>query len=604
MKQRILLIIKFWLFFVTVFVLQKPVFMLLHPTTGLSFLNYLQVIRSGLTMDFATAGYLTVLPALLLTVSVFIRGKWIDSFLKIYSGIVIVLVSLIIVADINLFGHWNSHIDSTALFYLKSPSDATSSITFGMLFFCIIVVAGLSYLLIKGMKRYILNIAADLYPRGKKILQGATHLLLIGLLALAIRGGWGTSTMNVGHAYFSTNVFLNQSAVNPCFNLFYSLTHVNNIEYKYLKKEEAVKIAVSLTRPVNDVNTAQLLNTKRPNIVVIVLESFSGVVVEKLGGIKGITPRFDKMADEGIFFTNYYANGFRTDRGLLSILSGMPSLPTTTLLVHPEKLNHLPSISGSLKKHGYDIQFLYGGDVNFANMRQHFICSGFDKILSDESFPASASRSRWGLRDHELFNRLENEISTEPKQPFMKMALTLSSHEPFDVPFQKFEDRYLNAIAYTDSCLGHFIDDLKKSPAWKNTLVIMLPDHNALYPATLLNSSPKRFRIPMLWMGGAIKQPMRIDTLASQTDLAATLLGQMDIPAREFTFSHNFMQKNSPKYAFYTFSGGFGLVTPESQVSFDCNSNGIISGRGRNITKAKREGQALLQYLLYDFNRR
>ena len=578
--------------------------MLLHPTSGISFANYLRVIRSGLTMDFATAGYMTVMPALLITISLFIKGKWIDSAIKIYSGIIISLVTLIIVADINLFGHWNSHIDSTALFYLLSPSDAASSITYGILLFCVVMVVGVSWLLIRGIKRYVLNASINQFSRGKKLLQSGAHLFLMALIFLAIRGGWGTSAMNVGHAYFSANVFLNQSAVNPCFNLFYSLTHVNKIEYKYLNKQEAEKIAISLSQSDKQEPTAQLLNTKRPNIVLIVIESFSGIVVEKLGGIKGITPRFNQMADEGIFFTNYYANGFRTDRGLLAILSGMPSLPTTTLLVHPAKLNRLPSISGSLRKQGYDLQLLYGGDVNFANMRQHFYCSGFENMISDPSFPAKASRSRWGIRDHELLNRLGNEIASQKKQPFMKMALTLSSHEPFDVPFQKYEDKYLNAIAYTDSCLGNFIDNLKKSPAWKNTLVIMLPDHDALYPATMLNSAPERYRIPMLWMGGAIKRPMHIDTLAAQTDLAATLLGQMDIPAKEFTFSRNFMQKSSPKYAFYTFSSGFGLVTPESKVSFDCNSNGLISGKGKNITKAKKEGQALLQYLLYDFNRR
>lgn len=566
--------------------------------------DYLQVIWSGLAMDFTTAGYFTILPALLISISLYIKGKWIDKFLNIYTGIVLVLISILLISDINLYRHWNSHIDSMALFYLKSPGNAVSSISYGMIIFSVSISALLSYLLYHRFRKILINPPVSEYNRSSKILKSVLHLFMIGLLFLAIRGGWGTSTMNVGRAYFSSNIFLNQSAVNPCFNLFYSLTHVNNIEYKYLKKEEAEKIAITLTRPVQEANTAQLLNTKQPNIVLIVLESFSGVVVEKLGGLKGIMPRFNQLADEGIFFTNYYANGFRTDRGLLAILSGMPSLPTTTLLVHPSKLNRLPSISGSLKKQGYDLQFLYGGDVNFANMRQHFICSGFENILSDESFPASASRSRWGLRDHELLKRLEKEISTEQKQPFMKMALTLSSHEPFDVPMQKFEDKYLNSIAYTDSCLGHFIDNLKKSPVWKNTLVIMLPDHNALYPETLSNSAPKRYRIPMLWMGGAIKQPMRIDTLASQTDLAATLLAQMGIPTGEFTFSRNLMQKNSPKYAFYTFSSGFGLVTPESQVSFDCNSNGIISGRGKNIAKAEKEGKALLQYLLYDFNRR
>ena len=162
--------------------------------------------------------------------------------------------------------------------------------------------------------------------------------------------------------------------------------------------------------------------------------------MESLGGIPGVMPNLEKIASEGILFTNFYANSFRTDRGLTSILSGYPAQPTASIMKYPAKSQSLPGISKSLRKAGYDTQFLYGGDADFTNMRSYFISMGMDNIVCDRDFPLSQRLSKWGVPDDVTFEKFYSLIKEQSREPFMKMFLTLSSHEPFDVPMNRLED--------------------------------------------------------------------------------------------------------------------------------------------------------------------
>ena len=606
MKQRILFILKYYLFFVAGFVLQKPFFMLYHHKPEVGFTDALAVMWNGLAMDLTTAGYMTLLPLLAVWVSPWLGGRWIDRFLRIYSGIVLGLIALILVSDLVLFEYWGSHIDNTALFYLKSPVDAAASVSYWVILLAFLMIVLLASFLFVLLRKSVLKSVVSSFSTEKNGKQSLWFVLLLVLLSVTIRGGVGVSTMNIGRAYFSGNMFLNQSAINPAFNLFYSLSHQEkeDIHYNFLSDENAKAAFATLHEDSTDTEYPRLLNTTRPNIILIVLESFSAKVIAPLGGLPDVTPNMNRLSSEGIFFTNFKANSFRTDRGLISLLSGTPSLPTTPLMKFPTKLNRLPSISGSLKQQGYDLSMLYGGDINFANMRQYFVCSGFENIASEENFPITDRLTKWGAPDHITFPYLYESIRKQQKQPFMKMFLTLSSHEPFDVPTRKFDVPYLNAIHYTDSCLGHFIDQLKKLPVWKNTLVILMPDHSVLFPKTMQNQDPERYRIPMLWLGGAIRQPMKIDTLAAQSDLAATLLAQMDVQAKGFKFSRNFLKKSTPKCAYFSYINGFGFLTKGNAYVYDCGANQTILKEGNCAHENEIKGKAYIQMLLKDFNGR
>jgi len=250
---------------------------------------------------------------------------------------------------------------------------------------------------------------------------------------------------------------------------------------------------------------------------------------------------------------------------------------------------------------------LYGGDINFTNMQSYFYSSGYSKITADRDFPLSSRLSKWGANDDITFSHLYEDIKQRPVdgKPWLSTFLTLSSHEPFEVPFHHLEHPYLNSVAFTDSCIGNFIDTFKELPAWKNTVVIFVSDHGYRYPENMQEYGPLRFHIPMLWLGGAIAEPKVIDTYANQTDLAATLLNQMGLPTDEFSFSKDILNPCVPHYAFYTFNNGFGFIDESGVSVYDNEGNKILVEEPESGNETRLEkGKVLLQTLYDDLGNR
>lgn len=428
---------------------------------------------------------------------------------------------------------------------------------------------------------------------------------------IPIRGGVTTSTANVGMVYFSDNQLLDHSAINPCFSLFSSISKQENFaeQFDFFPEEERAAIMQDLRAEqiaTSDSMHLELLNTTRPNILLIILESFSANTVEATGGTADVTPNLNRLSKEGVLFTNMYANSFRTDRGLVAILNGYLAQPTTSIMKYPAKTQTLPALARSLEQEGYVSDVLYGGDINFTNMHSYFFGSGYSRITCDKDFPIMDRLSKWGVNDDVTFRHLfEVMKKRKADEHWMTTFLTLSSHEPFDVPYHRLEHPYLNSIAFTDSCLGNFIDKLQTLPVWKNLLVIMVADHGFRYPENLKEYEPSRFHIPMLWLGGAVRRPEVIDACCNQTDIVATLLGQMGIPRDEYVFSKDILTRYTPKYAFYTFKNGFGMVDSTDYVVYDNESNRVLLESNPAISSDKlRKGKALLQTLYDDLGSR
>lgn len=448
---------------------------------------------------------------------------------------------------------------------------------------------------------------------------GSTFAILLagGILFIPIRGGVTTSTANVGMVYFSQNQFLNHSAINPCFSLIASLSKQQDFasQFDFYPEEKRKALFDTLIQaqdslcPGDSIPTepVKLLTTTRPNILIIIMESFTANAIEAVGGEPGITPNLNRLSKEGVLFTNLYANSFRTDRGLVSVLNGYLAQPTTSIMKYPVKSQTLPSIAKSLNKEGYTADMLYGGDINFTNMQSYFYSSGYSKITADRDFPLSSRLSKWGANDDITFSHLYEDIKQRPVdgKPWLSTFLTLSSHEPFEVPFHHLEHPYLNSVAFTDSCIGNFIDTFKELPAWKNTVVIFVSDHGYRYPENMQEYGPLRFHIPMLWLGGAIAEPKVIDTYANQTDLAATLLNQMGLPTDEFSFSKDILNPCVPHYAFYTFNNGFGFIDESGVSVYDNEGNKILVEEPESGNETRLEkGKVLLQTLYDDLGNR
>ena len=607
MKKRILFILAVFVAWLPVFAIQKPVFMFYHHALaeGCSFSDLLLVILNGLKLDCTVSGYFTAVPLLCTLVSVWLPGRWIKKVLTGYFGVVAVIVSAVFAVDIALYSYWGFRLDATIFFYLQSPKDAMASVPIGLFIIQFIVFLLYAYGIYWFFKRLIIPLAPETIVK-KRIIGSILILLSGGILFIPIRGGVTTSTANVGMVYFSQNQFLNHSAINPTFSLMASFSKQQDFstQFQVFPEEKREAIFNSIYQPNDTIKTEkiELLTTKRPHILVILLESFSANAIEVTGGEADITPHFNRLSKEGILFTNMYANSFRTDRGIVSVLNGYLAQPTTSIMKYPAKSQTLPSIARSLTNEGYKADMLYGGDINFTNMQSYFFSSGYSKITADRDFPLSSRLSKWGANDDVTFNWLYQYMEERPNEtPWLSTFLTLSSHEPFEVPFHKLDNPYLNSVAFTDSCLGLFIDKMKQLPVWENLLVVMVSDHGYKYPSNVQEFEPQRYHIPMLWLGGAIKEPQIINTIACQTDLAKTLLNQLNVPTGDFIFSKDILDPAIPHYAFYTFNNGFGMIDSTGISVYDNEGEKVLlDGNELRIEK----GKALLQTLYKDMGNR
>lgn len=605
MKKRIIYLIILFLTFIGIFALQKPLFMWYNQTEALSWVDISSVIVHGLSLDASTAGYLTAVPLLVILVSVWGKQVALRKWMAPYLIIVSILLSVIFIADMALYTFWGFKLDATVFNYLDSPSEALASVSVGYLLVRIVGILTVA-ILMAGLLLWITP--KKLKTVNHRIWTSLIILLMGGGMFVIIRGGVTESTANIGQVYFSERQFLNHSAINPCFSLLSSASKTEKFEdmFDFFPEQERASIFQDLYPIANDSTVIRLLNTTRPNILIILMEGFGSTMIESQGGASGASPNIDRLRKEGIFFPHLYANSYRTDRGTVSALSGYPGLPKTSVMKIPSKSRTLPAIAQSLGKVGYETDFLYGGDINFTNMKSYLLGTGFQRVTADTDFTMQErTTNAWGVNDDITFDYLYDVLAqrTDTTQRWHTTFLTLSSHEPFEVPFDRFkEDKKLNSFAYTDDCLGKFIERIKTLPLWEKLLIICLPDHGIAYKES---PEEERFHIPMLWLGGAIKAPMEVELIANQTDLAATLLGQMDLPYEEFIFSRNIFGKHyTYPFAFYTFNNGLAFRDSTGITVFDNDALMTTLDTPTPNEQRLKNGQAILQTVMDDLGKR
>lgn len=631
MKQ-IIWFVKTYATFVVLFVLQKPLFLFLEKGSATQpvdniFTELPAVIWHGLPLDLSMAGYLSVIPGFLSIAVVWLKRDLVKPIMNIYFIIASLFITCSFLLNASLYPYWKYPLDSTPLFYFfTSPADAIASVSIWQVILSIVILIVLTVgvwftLRMRGEKRQQYSRYSYGYGgfcSGKRNRfddfdrhRGRTSiilLLLTGLLFLPIRGGITVSTMNTGQAYFSQNAYLNHSAVNPLFSLLESITHQEDFasQYRFMKDKEADKIFATMTST-SDENTYPLLNEATfkkgtPDILIVIMESFASDIMPSMGSYKDVAVCLDSIAQQSILFTRFYANSFRTDRGMVSILSGYPAQPTTSIMRYPRKTSQLPSIARNLVKYkNYKTTYYYGGDADFCNMRSYLVSQGYQHIISDANFPIEDKLSKWGVPDHILAAKMMEDIKAQQneKRPMLRILQTSSSHEPFEVPYHRLKDKRLNAFAYTDSVMGAIVREYRKLPRWKNTLIVFVPDHVGGYKENLNDHDRSRYQIPLILAGGAISRPMKVGIIGSQHDIAATLLGQLGVEHREFTFSKNMMSDATPKFAFFAVNDAFGIVSEENSLIYDNRAKRIVYDKGEKGFNLKR-GQAYLQKLYDD----
>lgn len=599
--------VEVYLIFVAFFLLQKLLFIGVYGKIigNIGIADLLNVLRHGLSIDFSIAGYLSVLPGLAIIVENIKASLWLYRAQKIYFGTVALLLSAITVLDLALYDYWGFRLDTTPLFYFStSPMAAIASIEWWQFLAGPIAIGLIAFAIYKSFSLTVMTIKPDSNHRKRTIV--IMSLLTIALF-IPIRGGVTVSTMNLSRAYFSQNQRLNHAAINPAFSLMYSATHQTNFgkQYRFMTTNEAAIAMEELNSQNEKTDSSAISINSRPDIYLIILESFSAHLMKSLGG-ENIAENLDSLGREGILFSNFYANSFRTDRALPAILSGFPSQPSTSIMKFVEKAEKLPGIANVLKKSGYEPAYYYGGDINFTNMKAFLVNSGFNNIICDNDFKLSDRLSKWGAPDHLVFQRAMEDAESRSRQNVTKPCFTViqtsSSHEPFDVPYSNpayINEPQKNAFAYTDSCLMDFVDDMRKQPRFDNTLIVIVPDHLGAWPKNL--SDPiARHHVPLVFVGGALPVCNKVVTTpGSQIDIAATLLGMLGIDHSMFEFSKDLFDNGQPHYGIFTESSLIGLVTPMDTAIVNTDAGSVIKSTGQNPEKSVIQSRAYLQ-TLYD----
>ncbi|MBQ8050621.1 MAG: LTA synthase family protein [Bacteroidaceae bacterium] len=545
MKKADKYILSLLLLLIVIFLLGKMAFMFyngdIHAVTGGELLG---VLAHGLLLDVRTAALLLLFPAACVCL-IRHRLRWV---LVPYFCLLGFVVGTIVVADMVMYEFWEFKLCAVHLAYAASPEGTTNSVSTTFLLTRVLTVA--AFILLVAVP------AIRLTPKG--FARGRQHWLFILLAILAIL------PVGVGSCYHRGPLFLSHAATNPVYRFATSFADT--------RRYSSVPADVSTAFRTSDEVTDSLLRTDRPNVLFVMMESFGGKFVRELGGLPDVAPQLSRLIPEGIFWDQYYSSSFRTDRGTVCAYSGWLGYPTISPMKEVGMHPRLSSLPQPLRQNGYQTGYMYAGAMTNMGKMRYLADASFETLFDETYFTPDELNSSWGANDSTSAMKMFHTIAeVRPEAQWMMVWQTISSHEPWDVPYQRLPDKRLNAFAYTDHCLGQLIDSLKTLPVWDNLLVIVIPDHGFLYEQTY--DDAEFFHSPMLWLGGAVREPRRISVLMNQSDIAATLLAQMQLPHDQFPWSRNVLAPDYEPFVYCTYPAGLLYKDPSGETLYDLTAN-------------------------------
>ena len=608
MLSRLKFLLGYFLSWVLIFEMFRLVFLLYHfdATQQLTFSTIMGTFFYGLRMDLSTAAYVTLPVCLFSLASLFVSFFRKRTIYIAYTALILFLVVLIVSADLEVYKQWAFRIDATPLKYLNSPKEAWASISHLPIFLILLILVIFYALLFRGFKTVINKLVVFLSKPIHWALGIVSIFVFVALLVVALRGGLQLAPINQSSVYFSNENFANQSAINASWNFLHSVLNKSGLDdnpYEYFAAADAKRAVDSLYKAGGQAPI--VLTTQSPNIILIIWESFTDKATHlTIDGVE-VTPGFNQLKKEGLYFDQLYASGDRTDKGLSAILSGYPALPKTSIIRTPNKAAKLDVLPSVLKEKAYKIPFFYGGEPEFANIKSYLLHAGFNPLIQVSDFKKKDLNSKWGAHDGVVADRVTQYLDTV-KAPFFTTWLTLSSHEPFEVPgtpaFKGTDHtaQFLSSLHYTDGIITNFIQKAKQQDWWNNTLIVIIADHGHPLPET--QKRIDNFKVPMLWLGGALKDTGKVhNKVMNQTDLAATLAYQLGLQKVSFPFSKNAFDSTSRPWSFFSFNNGFGWVEPSGYVLFDHVGKQVIEKGGTTDNRNIDAGKAMQQVIFSDF---
>ena len=610
MPVKFRFVLRYWLSWILIFEIARIIFLLYNfrEVKQHDFFTILKSLLYGLRMDASMASYITIPVCLFCMAGIFIRYFNMSGIYKIYTAIILFPVLLIIYCDLPAFNAWGQRLDAAPLKYLSSPKEAWASVS-NLPVFWIFLFLLLNYFVAYRFFARMIEEKFEVYQKQQhRVLQLVILILFSAALIIPLRGGFQLAPLNQSSVYYSNDNFANLSAINVTWNFMHSISHHTSSSenpFAYLDKNESRSLKDGLL--LQQGTTEKLIDltaTPNPNIILVVWESFTEKAIHTTKDGIEVTPGFNQLKKEGIYFPDIYATGDRTDKGIVGILSGYPAQPTTSIIKIPQKANKLPNLVKLFADKGFHTSFYYGGELEFANMKAYLMGCRFGNYVSKDAFDTKDQNSKWGAHDGVVKNRIVKDLPAF-KSPFFLTWLTLSSHEPYETPVPAVidgkddESRFLNSLHYADSSVFAFVQYCKTQPFWQNTIMIIVADHGHRLPQT--GSRIDDFKIPVLWLGGALKQKgIVINKTASQLDIAATLVQQTGFTTNPFPWSRNLLAGGS-QWAYFCFNNGFGYVEPSKYYLFDNVGKQPMDKNGTLQESDFKKGKSIQQESFTDY---
>lgn len=530
---------------------------------------------------------LVFVPFLFLTIHVLWNKKWAIKAFRIVLFFELIIVALIHAGEINAYTEWNHKLTPRVFMHLSNPDEVFRTADYSMTIW-FIVYAFLELVFSWKLMHWLFRKKGEVNQQirsWKKFVINVFTIAVTGIICLLFaRGGLQQIPINSDAAYFSKNYVANDLSVNSTYffmksYLLYSRAE-NNIDLPTISEEVAkAELIDFFNYPVQ--HDSLILDNQRPNIVFIILESWTANAIGSITGGKSATPHFDALTKQGLLFTKVYATGGTSEIGNASIFGGYPALPEISISMQPEKHRKLPCFNEDLEKWGYSTNYLFSGDLKYGNIGGYFVDHGFDNVEDESDFPSGLKRGKLNYYDEDLYGLLLKKMNAL-KEPFLQCGFTGSTHSPYDYPvnkkfvrFKGAEGNFMNSMLYADDCLYKFLEKCKKEPWYKNTLFVLVADHGHASDKLQNPNLTGYFHVPLLFFGEPIKKEYRgkrIDKLGSQTDIVRTLLYQMGGDFERYEWAKDLLNPAAPEFALHTINRGYGWVTPAGSFTYHMDS--------------------------------
>tara|TARA_B110001454_G_scaffold21001_2_gene20016 strand:- start:4190 stop:6142 length:1953 start_codon:yes stop_codon:yes gene_type:complete len=522
-----------------------------------------EIFISGLRVDIATLSYLFVIPALITCLMINYKNLkkiWLF-FLRIWIVLSIWLLVFMEVVTPSFILEYDVRPNRLFVEYLMYPSELMNMLLSGYKTELTIVTFLSSLTLYFSWKGSAVVLNEPAMPVWYWRLLLAILVLLLGVMGA--RSSLGHRPLNPAMVAFSIDPLMNDLTLNSTYSMLFAVKQLQNEDdaFKYYGQMDEDEV-INLVRDSTNLGLNKYFSKEFPtmashkssyrgqkkNLVILLQESLGARYVGKLGGLP-LTPNIDKLMEEGWNFTNVYATGTRSVRGIEAIITGFSPTPARSVVKLGKSQSGFFSIAHLLKKNGYHTQFIYGGESHFDNMKSFFLGNGFDDMQDFGTFKEPTFVGSWGASDEDLYAKAHLQFSVlhEQRKPFFSLVFTTSNHTPFDYPDGRIElynqpkETRENAAKYSDYALGKFFENAKRSAYWADTIFLIVADHDSrAYGDQLVPI--KHFHIPAVIVGSDIIH--RQDTrLASQIDLPQTLLSLIGVDSDNPMIGHDLTQE-------------------------------------------------------------